>query len=78
MTNPIWLRPNIAAYAAKVTVRTLASWARDGHISRNENGNYDLRKINTYIESWTSDRVAKVESGRERRGETRRKADVAD
>lgn len=77
LPDPIWLRPNVAAYAAQVEVRTLAAWSRAGEITRKENGNYDWREIEAYIANWPPERLAKVESGRKRRGETRRKADVA-
>lgn len=78
MTGPIWVRPNIAAYAAHVQVDTLRAWVRRGHIPPpNENGNYDLREIYAYQREGTEARLSRALHSRKRRGETRRTADVA-
>lgn len=78
MTEAIWVRPNVAAYAAHVQVKTLQAWVRRGHITPpNSNGNYDLITIYTYQQQGTEARMARAIAARKRRGETRRKADVA-
>lgn len=78
MTDPIWVRPNVAAYAAGVQVKTLQAWVRRGHITpTNSNGNYDLIAIYAYQQQGTDARMSRAIAARKRRGETRRKADVA-
>lgn len=73
MSEPIWVRPNVAAYAAQVEVNTLVIWVRRGHIpAPNENGNYDLRAIYAYQQGREAARVARAVAARKRRGEVRR------
>lgn len=78
MTEPIWVRPNIAAFAAGVQVKTIRAWAARGHISpANENGNFNLVEVYAYQREGTEVRLARAIAARKRRGETRRKAGVA-
>ena len=72
MKGPIWVRPNVAAYAADVQVKTLTIWVRRGHIGPpNENGNYNLREIYAYQHEGGEARLARAHAARKRRGERR-------